>query len=335
MQMLPGPHLVGSSPNYYVSNLHSPGVPHPAPFSPPHRILTPQSYFPKRKNIRAKYPRKDIPNGHVAESYSGIMYQPTGSYIGSCFPGDVVQAVTGVPIVMHQSVPSFVPPHSIQETAANTTQMYPMVTFAQPDTVASLPPDFYVPPVTNEDEKQVNISPPVAVQPLTTITVPPDVIVEQQSIKPSVPVEIPATKVSTTVPEEKPQNIDTSEGKSWASLFKKAVPTVVAAEKPTAIVEPFTPSTGVVVEKVCEAVSRPTVDVRTRRLAEHLTSCDLSMTPLALLPRGLINKGNWCYINATLQALIACPPFVHLIKSLNPFIGSKHEESTTPIMDSV
>ncbi|XP_050386825.1 ubiquitin carboxyl-terminal hydrolase 24 [Argentina anserina] len=32
-----------------------------------------------------------------------------------------------------------------------------------------------------------------------------------------------------------------------------------------------------------------------------------------LLPRGLINPGNLCFLNATLQALLACSPFVQLI----------------------
>lgn len=35
-----------------------------------------------------------------------------------------------------------------------------------------------------------------------------------------------------------------------------------------------------------------------------------------LLPRGLINSGNLCFLNATLQALLACSPFVHLLQDL-------------------
>lgn len=35
-----------------------------------------------------------------------------------------------------------------------------------------------------------------------------------------------------------------------------------------------------------------------------------------LLPRGLINKGNLCFLNATLQALLSCSPFVHLMQEL-------------------
>jgi ubiquitin carboxyl-terminal hydrolase 10 len=59
------------------------------------------------------------------------------------------------------------------------------------------------------------------------------------------------------------------------------------------------------------------------------------LTPLAILPRGLTNKNNCCYINATLQALIACPPFVQLIKSLGQLIGNRSGQSQTPTIDSV
>lgn len=36
----------------------------------------------------------------------------------------------------------------------------------------------------------------------------------------------------------------------------------------------------------------------------------------SLLPRGLINSGNLCFLNATLQALLSCSPFVQLVQDL-------------------
>lgn len=35
-----------------------------------------------------------------------------------------------------------------------------------------------------------------------------------------------------------------------------------------------------------------------------------------LMPRGLINSGNLCFLNATMQALLSCSPFVHLLQDL-------------------
>ncbi|KAF8403724.1 hypothetical protein HHK36_011828 [Tetracentron sinense] len=47
---------------------------------------------------------------------------------------------------------------------------------------------------------------------------------------------------------------------------------------------------------------------------------DIQMAPSVavrnLLPRGLINSGNLCFLNATLQALLSCSPFVQLLHEL-------------------
>lgn len=53
-----------------------------------------------------------------------------------------------------------------------------------------------------------------------------------------------------------------------------------------------------------------------KTLGTHFKQCELKHSAPALQPRGIINKQNWCYVNATLQALLACPPFYNLIKSI-------------------
>lgn len=47
-----------------------------------------------------------------------------------------------------------------------------------------------------------------------------------------------------------------------------------------------------------------------------------------LLPRGLINSGNLCFLNATLQALLSCSPFVELLLKLRILSISKAEYPT-------
>ncbi|KAL3829765.1 hypothetical protein ACJIZ3_018567 [Penstemon smallii] len=42
-----------------------------------------------------------------------------------------------------------------------------------------------------------------------------------------------------------------------------------------------------------------------------------------ILPRGLINSGNLCFLNATLQALLSCSPFVQLLQELRSHNVSK------------
>ncbi|XP_072997349.1 ubiquitin carboxyl-terminal hydrolase 24 [Typha latifolia] len=53
----------------------------------------------------------------------------------------------------------------------------------------------------------------------------------------------------------------------------------------------------------------PTVDM-------PMTSNDKAPSTRSILPHGLINTGNICFLNATLQALLSCSPFVHLLQNL-------------------
>ncbi|XP_059651935.1 ubiquitin carboxyl-terminal hydrolase 24-like [Cornus florida] len=48
----------------------------------------------------------------------------------------------------------------------------------------------------------------------------------------------------------------------------------------------------------------------------HKASNGSAITVRHLLPRGLINSGNLCFLNATLQALLSCSPFVQLLQEL-------------------
>lgn len=70
------------------------------------------------------------------------------------------------------------------------------------------------------------------------------------------------------------------------------------------------------------------------RLAQKINSVNLKHSLPFLKPRGFINKGNGCYINSTLQALIACPPFYNLMKEIGDLKCFQRENSCTPILDS-
>jgi len=50
--------------------------------------------------------------------------------------------------------------------------------------------------------------------------------------------------------------------------------------------------------------------------------------------RGLQNPGNWCFVNAALQALMACPPFVHLLRDMACVLPLR-APSATPSMDAM
>nr|CAH0110920.1 unnamed protein product [Daphnia galeata] len=152
-----------------------------------------------------------------------MVYQSPGSYMGPCFSGDVVQAVTGVPIVMHQSVPSYVPPHSVQVTAANTTQMYPMVTFCSISRLSTN--GLFLTETPNEDIPAIH--PTVVLSPQTSLVQPE--IVDEPKMEASHTLEktesLPTIETAPIV-EDKSALADPSEAKSWASLFKKDAPVV-------------------------------------------------------------------------------------------------------------
>ena len=51
-------------------------------------------------------------------------------------------------------------------------------------------------------------------------------------------------------------------------------------------------------------------------MGNYLKDYSLNHRAPSIKPRGLSNRSNWCFVNAILQALVACPPFYNLMKSL-------------------
>ncbi|KAM5262623.1 LOW QUALITY PROTEIN: ubiquitin carboxyl-terminal hydrolase 10 [Ctenodactylus gundi] len=125
--------------------------------------------------------------------------------------------------------------------------------------------------------------------------------------------------------------------KSWASLFHDAKP---SSSSPMAYVEtkcPLPTPSPLVSEKqveVKEGLVPVSEDPVALELAELLENVTLVHKPVSLQPRGLINKGNWCYINATLQALVACPPMYHLMKFIPLYSKVQRPCTSTPMIDS-
>nr|XP_046242853.1 ubiquitin carboxyl-terminal hydrolase 10 isoform X3 [Scatophagus argus] len=130
--------------------------------------------------------------------------------------------------------------------------------------------------------------------------------------------------------------------KSWASLFHNSKPlpggpqAFVEVKNAVEVVSP-SPATPEQPEKVGEVKDGPvhvSEDPMAPKLAELIENVKLIHKPVSLQPRGLINKGNWCYINATLQALIACPPMYHLMKSIPLHNETQRPCTSTPMIDN-
>ncbi|KAG8562473.1 hypothetical protein GDO81_015689 [Engystomops pustulosus] len=125
--------------------------------------------------------------------------------------------------------------------------------------------------------------------------------------------------------------------KSWASLFHNSKPSTIplvayVETKPApSSAAPLVPEKQVDVKEDPVPVSEDPVAVK---IAELLDGIKLIHKPVSLQPRGLINKGNWCYINATLQALVACPPMYHLMKCIPMYTKLQRPCTSTPMIDS-
>lgn len=100
----------------------------------------------------------------------------------------------------------------------------------------------------------------------------------------------------------------------------------ICEKRPNTVVTPNSGQTfigrpSVVTDGGCEKsknVNKLSVATTTAKPAVN-TQMELNVEPLpakSLLPRGLINLGNLCFLNATLQALLSCSPFVQLLQDL-------------------
>uniref|UniRef100_A0AAZ3PRW3 Ubiquitin carboxyl-terminal hydrolase n=1 Tax=Oncorhynchus tshawytscha TaxID=74940 RepID=A0AAZ3PRW3_ONCTS len=171
---------------------------------------------------------------------------------------------------------------------------------------------------------------------------------QQQSPAPSVePASSPDSEAQPAVAEQPKSSAPPAAPaanplKSWASLFHNSKPlpgSPQAYVEVKNVVEVVAPSLAAVEqhEKAGEVKESPvhvSEDPMAPKLAELIENVKLIHKPVSLQPRGLINRGNWCYINATLQALIACPPMYHLFKSIPLFNDTQRPCTSTPMMDN-
>jgi len=158
------------------------------------------------------------------------------------------------------------------------------------------------------------------------------------------PVSAPApTQAPESEPEPEPEPVsaptsvaapapEPAAPSSWAGLFapKTSSAPSEAAVKPTARIPPFSATEN------SDSSSGSGADSSDRELGQFLNCYALKHLSSALLPRGLLNRSNWCFVNAILQALLASPPFYNMMKSLSTVVlPFKKEKSKTPMMDSI
>lgn len=144
----------------------------------------------------------------------------------------------------------------------------------------------------------------------------------------------------------KPSVVETAESKpvkqtpsTWAALFKSTLPP--QSSKAPIIVSVQVEQSAKEERKLAAdsndegPVTSVQKDKKARALADFLQNANLSLGNTALQLRGLINNGNWCYINATLQSLLGCSAFYRLFKSLSPFKHKCGNASSLPLTDTM
>ena len=123
--------------------------------------------------------------------------------------------------------------------------------------------------------------------------------------------------------------------KSWASLFTPASGSgnsTPPTNKPTARIPPFSPHCS----DPSTSAEGSEASEEDLRLSALLRNYQLNHMAPSFLPRGLTNRSNWCFVNAILQALLACPPFYNLMKALPLKTNTaSNNKSTSPMIDSV
>ncbi|CAG8679245.1 11674_t:CDS:10, partial [Funneliformis caledonium] len=122
----------------------------------------------------------------------------------------------------------------------------------------------------------------------------------------------------------------------WADLFPKGenskLATVVADNSKSNTKPPDSPIKSRKPQKLAVPLTngRPKVG----GLADLLKDFDPSFENVTMGPRGLINNGNMCFMNAILQTLSHCPPFCNLLALINKEVAHNFN-SKTPLVDSL
>ncbi|KAI5637907.1 ubiquitin carboxyl-terminal hydrolase domain-containing protein [Phthorimaea operculella] len=214
-----------------------------------------------------------------------------------------------------------VPPPVVQPQPQPTGKSWASL-FSNKTTITTTTPPAPVP--IEEPPSPTTTTPPVPNIQKPVAKVPPfDASPSQTATEKTSPVPRPVTI--------NPPTISYSEKTSVNAVSNTSSPTV-----PKPATQPTTEATPAAKEPTPALPVQPSPfadDPNSYRMGEFLTKYQVDNRAVALTPRGLTNRSNYCYVNAILQALIACPPFYNMLKAL-PY-QTRRGKSSTPVIDAM
>lgn len=162
--------------------------------------------------------------------------------------------------------------------------------------------------------------------------------------------QAPATPTSPNVPPKKPTLPAWSQPRSWAGLVSKesgassfTMPqsgdmTTPTSTNPTPSAAPSDIGSPTVTSpKVNGSAASPAkawLSKQRLTLEAILAESHAKFNAPLTLPRGLINKGNFCFANAILQVLVFCAPFYNLFNVVGKELAADLA-NTTPLIEAV
>lgn len=140
----------------------------------------------------------------------------------------------------------------------------------------------------------------------------------------------PATSRTPSLPTSPtPKPTPRAPPKSWADLLRDQKKAQAAA--PSASSQSLATTNG---QKTSLRGKVSTEDGEKSHTLDILLSFKSTLSMPILKPRGLVNNGNMCYMNAILQILVYTPPFYNLLSLVGRHVAHSFK-SQTPLMDAL
>ncbi|KAK7206728.1 hypothetical protein BZA70DRAFT_112781 [Myxozyma melibiosi] len=331
-------------------HLHQPPLPHPAPSQEPTLpLLSSLSSSPSVPS-----PSSPSPSSLPSSSEPLVRRTPWFSDPASPFPS---RHGANHPVLLRSRIQQLAKRSiSVDNIVSHADEFQIDRSFISPRVRASV--EKSLPPSPLHKQISSDISFGTTGEPATYL--PP---IEIPTVKPKSPAVEPAARPGTPVkesqqsikPEGTPAKAEagthsrTVSSRSWADIVKpppvkvstppatqpasSSTQYTTAAAPSSNSTEPASPSSAS--SESSRSSDATELELSTASHSSASQSADLFTAPApALLPRGLVNTGNMCFMNSILQILLYCVPFYSFVDTMGKKLTHRFD-SETPILDSL